>query len=80
MSTSDKILERSSETLVTGFAIFLLLVWIDRMSNTTYFRDSCWALFAISVFVVAPILSSLYHLLRWASNRQQRGGAVTAKS
>jgi hypothetical protein len=75
MSTSERIVERSLETLITGFGVFFLLVMIDRMSNTTYFRDSFWALFAISVAVVAPILSAIYHFLRWAGNRQPRSSA-----
>ena len=79
MFISEKVLERLSETLVTGFAVFLALVVLDRMSNTTYFWDNCWALFGLSVLIIAPILSALYHLLRWASNRPQRSAAA-AKS
>ncbi|HME13026.1 MAG TPA: hypothetical protein VKF79_09210 [Candidatus Acidoferrum sp.] len=79
MSISEKVLERLSETLVIGFAVFLALVVLDRMSNTTYFRDNCWALFGLSVLIIAPILSALYHLLRWVNSRPQHSAAA-AKS
>ena len=72
MSKSDKILKISSETLVIGFGIFLAMVMLDRMSNTRYFRDSCWALFGMSVIVIAPLFSALYYFVRWASGVVQR--------
>jgi hypothetical protein len=74
---SEKTLERVLETLVVGFAVFLLLVWLDRISNTSYFRNNCIALFGISVLVIAPAFSALYHLVRWVSTRQERSTATT---
>ncbi|MGA2418802.1 MAG: hypothetical protein ABSG69_01860 [Candidatus Acidiferrum sp.] len=68
--TSDKILKVSSETLVIGFAVFLFLVMLDRMSNTTYFRDSFWTLLAASLLIIAPTISASYHLARWVSKPQ----------
>ena len=70
MSPSGKILERISETLMIGFAVFLILIAIDRMSHTTYFRDSSLALFGISVILIAPVLLVFHHLLKSLGNRQ----------
>jgi hypothetical protein len=67
LTTSDKALEISSETLAIGLGIFVFLVVIDRMSDSTYVRDSFWALFAISVLVIAPTAVGLYHLARWTT-------------
>jgi len=71
IATSDKVLKISSETLLTGFAVFLAIVILDRIANTTYIRDSYWTLFAISIAVVAPTLSGLFHFARWASKLQR---------
>ena len=70
LATSDKILKVSSETLVIGFATFIFLVMLDRMSNASYFGGSFWILLAASILIIAPTISASYHLARWISRPQ----------
>jgi hypothetical protein len=75
LNVSDKIIKLSSETLVIGFAAFIVLVMLDRMSNATYFGGSFWILLAASVLIIAPTISASYHLARWVSKPQSNARA-----
>lgn len=72
LTASDKVVKVSSETLMIGLGVFLILAVADRISHTTYLRDSYWALFALSTLVVAPTFTGLYHLARWFSKLQRK--------